>query len=87
MVSAMVASSKTQAEAMIRWLALDPLEWVPVAYGQQINNLYQDVKLVRPSEGVHKEHVDWVLEKLVPRVCKFITTVPPYWRIPQDHLD
>lgn len=83
----MVASSKTQAEAMIRWLGLDADEWVPVAYGQALSNLYQDVKLVRPSEGVFKEHVDWVLEKLVPRVCKFITTVPPHWRIPQEHVE
>lgn len=83
----MVASSKTQAEAMIRWLGLDPLEWVPVTYGQEIKNLYQHAKLIRPSEGVFKEHADWVLEKLVPRLCLTVTTVPPFWRIPQEHVE
>ena len=83
----MVASSKTQAEAMIRWLSLDPFEWVPVVYGQKIANLYQHAKLIRPSEGVFKEHADWVMEKLVPHLCLTVTTVPPHWRIPQEHVD
>jgi hypothetical protein len=87
MVSAVVASSKRQAEAMIAWLKLDPVEWVPVFYGQKINNLYQHAKLVRPSEGVFKEHCDWVLEKLVPNLCLTATTVPPNWRIPQEHVE
>ena len=84
MVSAVVASTKRQAEAMIVLLKLDPTEWVPMIYGQPINNLYQHAKLVRPSEGVLQEHCDWVLEKLVPRLCLTVTTVPPHWRIPQE---
>jgi hypothetical protein len=87
MLNAMVASSKKQAEAMIAWLKLNPEEWVPVIYGQPIKNLYQHAKLVRPSEGVLKEHCDWVLGKLVPALCMTVTTVPLNWKIPQEHVD
>jgi hypothetical protein len=82
----MVASSKRQAEAMIAWLKLNPDEWEPVVYGEPIKKLFQHAKLVRPSEGVFKEHCDWVLEKLVPNLCLTVTTVPPNWKIPQEHV-
>jgi hypothetical protein len=85
--NAMVASSKRQAAAMIAWMRLSPDEWVPVVYGQPLESLYQHAKLVRPSEGVFREHCDWVLEKLVPNLCLTITTVPPHWKIPQEHVD
>lgn len=84
MVNAVVASTKRQAEAMIVLLKLDPTEWVPVLYGQPINNLYHHAKLVRPSEGVVKEDCDWVLQMLVPHTCMTITTIPPNWRVPQE---
>jgi hypothetical protein len=71
---------------MIAWLRLDPTEWVPLVYGQPIKNLYQNVKLVRPTEGVVQEHTDWVLGKLVPSICLTVTTVPPNWRIPQEQV-
>ena len=71
---------------MIAWLRLDPIEWVPVVYGQKLANLYQHVKLVRPTEGVHQVHSDWVLEHLIPHVVRFVETVPPNWRIPQEHV-
>lgn len=87
MRNAMVASSKRQAEAMIEWLKLNPEEWEPVTYGQPVKKLFQHAKLIRPSEGVFKEHCDWVLEKLVPNLCLTVTTVPPSWRIPQEHLE
>jgi hypothetical protein len=83
----MVASSLRQAEAMIAWLKLDAKEWEPVVYGQSIKQLYSHAKLVRPSEGVFKEHCDWVMEKLVPNLCLTVTTVPPHWKIPQEHID
>lgn len=82
----MVASSKRQAEAMIAWLKLDPKVWTAVAYGDPVKQLYSHAKLVRPSEGVFREHCDWVLEKLVPNLTLTVTTVPPNWKIPQEHV-
>ena len=87
MLNAMVASSKKQAEAMIAWLKLNPAEWEAVAYGDHIYKMFAHAKLIRPSEGVHQEHTDWVLEKLVPYLCLTCTTVPPSWRIPQEQVD
>jgi hypothetical protein len=87
MLNAMVASSKRQAEAMIAWLKLDPNQWEAVTYGQPIKKLFQHAKLVRPSEGVFKEHCDWVLGVLVPSLCLTVTTVPPHWKIPQEHVE
>jgi len=84
--NAMVASSKTQAAAMIAWLKLDPKDWEPVVYGQPITKLYSHAKLVRPSGGVVQAHTDWVLEKLVPSLCLSATTIPPNWRIPQEQV-
>ncbi|MEY9138528.1 hypothetical protein ABIE79_010056 [Bradyrhizobium diazoefficiens] len=86
MLNAMVASSKKQAEAMIAWLRLDPKEWEPIAYGDAVTKLYSNAKLVRPSEGVEQAHSNWVLEKLVPNLCLAVSTVPPQWRIPQEHV-
>ena len=37
--NAMVASSKTQAAAMIVWLKLEPKDWEPVVYGQPATKL------------------------------------------------
>jgi hypothetical protein len=87
MLNAMVASSKRQAEAMVAWLKLDPNQWEPVVYGQPVKKLFQHAKLVRPSEGVLKEHCDWVLGMLVPNLCLTVTTVPPHWKIPQEHVE
>jgi hypothetical protein len=86
MLNAMVASSKTHATAMIHWLGLKPEEWEPIAYGDPIHKMFANARLVRPSEGVSQEHSDWVLEKLVPYLCLNCTTVPPNWRIPQEHV-
>jgi hypothetical protein len=66
MLNAMVASTKRQAEAMIAMLKLNTEQWIPVTYGQPIKNLYQHAKLIRPSEGVTREHCDWVFGVLVP---------------------
>lgn len=71
---------------MIAWLKLNPDEWEPVVYGEPIKKLFQHAKLVRPSGGVFKEHCDWMLEKLVPNLCLTVTTVPPHWKIPQEHV-
>jgi hypothetical protein len=91
MLNAMVASTKKQAEALIAILArrgeIEPNQWIPVTYGQEIKNLYQHAKLIRPSEGVTKEHCDWVLGMLVPHLCLTVTTVPPHWKIPQEHVE
>jgi hypothetical protein len=84
--NAMVASSKRQAAAMIAWLKLNPDDWEPVAYGDPVTKLYSHAKLVRPSEGVDQAHSDWVLEKLVPNLCRTVSTVPPNWKIPQEHV-
>jgi hypothetical protein len=83
----MVASSKRQAAAMVAWLKLDPDAWVPLAYGDPVTQVYAHAKLVRPSEGVDQAHADWVLEKLVPNLRLTATTVPPNWKIPQEHVD
>ena len=76
--NAMVASSKKQAEAMIAWLKLSPGEWEPVAYGDKIDKLFSHAKLVRPSDGVHQEHTDWVLgisfQTCVSRYRPFLRT-------------
>ena len=77
---------KKQAEAMIAWLKLSPGEWEPVAYGDKIDKLFSHAKLVRPSDGVHQEHTDWVLGKLVPNLCLTVSTIPPNWKIPQEHV-
>jgi hypothetical protein len=82
-----VASSKRHAQAMIAWLKLDPEHWEALAYGDPITKLYTHAKLVRPGEGVEQAHSDWVLEKLVPKLYMTCTTVPPSWRIPQEHTE
>jgi hypothetical protein len=82
----MVASSKRQAAAMVAWLKLDPDAWVLLAYGDPVSQVYAHAKLVRPSEGVDHAHADWVLEKLVPNLRLTATTVPPNWRLPQEHV-
>lgn len=86
MLSAMVASSKKQAQAMIAWLKLNPEEWEAIAYGDPIHKMFIHARLIRPSEGVLQEHSDWVFEKLLPYLCKSCTTIPPNWRIPQEHV-
>ncbi|MGX9944887.1 hypothetical protein ACTG4Q_20710 [Bradyrhizobium denitrificans] len=87
MLNAMVASTKRQAEAMIALLKLNPTEWEPVIYGQRIKKLFGHAKLIRPSEGVERSHCDWVLGSLVPNLCLSVTTVPPHWKIPQEHVE
>ncbi len=82
----MVAATKRQAEAMIAWLKLNPHEWEPVVYGEPIKKLFGHAKLIRPSEGVEKSHCDWVLEQLVPNLAMSVTTVPPNWKIPHEHV-
>jgi hypothetical protein len=84
--NAMVASSKTQAAAMIAWLKLNPNDWEPIAYGEPVKKLYSHAKLVRPSEGVVQAHTDWVMGALVPNLCLTVSTVPPNWKIPQEHV-
>ena len=84
--NAMVASSKRQAEAMIAWLKLNPDDWEPLAYGAPVTKLYSHAKLVRPSEGVDQAHSDWVFEKLIPNLCLTASTIPPNWKIPQEHV-
>jgi hypothetical protein len=86
MRSAMIASCKRQAEAMIAWLKLDPEEWEPIAYGDPVHKLFAHAKLVRPMSGVHQEHTDWVMDKIVPNVCLTVTTVPKDWKIPQEQV-
>jgi hypothetical protein len=83
----MVASTKRQAEAMIAMLKLDPEKWLPVTYGEPVKNLFEHAKLVRPSDGVTRAHCDWVLGELLPNLCLSVTTVPPHWKIPQQHVD
>jgi hypothetical protein len=87
MLNAMVAATQRQAEAMIALLKLNPHEWQAVTYGQPIKQLFGHAKLIRPSEGVEKSHCDWVLGSLVPNLCLTVTTVPPHWKIPQEHVD
>lgn len=82
----MVASSKRQAAAMIVWMKLDPDNWEALAYGDPVTKLYSHAKLIRPSEGVHQAHSDWVFEKLLPSLCLTATTVPSSWKIPQEHV-
>jgi hypothetical protein len=55
-------------------------------YGDKIDKLFSHAKLVRPSDGVHQEHTDWVLGKLVPNLCLTVSTIPPNWKIPQEHV-
>lgn len=86
MLNAMVADTKTHADAMIVWMRLDPKQWEAVAYGQPVNKLYGNAMLVRPIGGVEQAHTDWVLEKLVPHLCLAVQTLPPNWRIPQEHV-
>jgi hypothetical protein len=86
MLNAMVADTKKAAEAMIAWLRLDPKQWEPVVYGQVVTKLYSNAKLIRPISGVHQAHTDWVLEKLIPNLCLSVSTVPPHWGIPQEHV-
>ncbi|SHH05572.1 hypothetical protein [Bradyrhizobium erythrophlei] len=83
MLNAMVASTRKHAEVMIAWLKLNPKEWEPIAYGDPVAKLYSNAKLIRPCIGVEQEHVDWVLEKLVPNLCLAVSTVPAHWMIPQ----
>ena len=87
MLNAMVAATKRQAEAMIVLLKLNPHEWESVVYGQPIKKLFGHAKLIRPSEGVERSHCDWVLEQLVPNLALSVTTVPPNWKIPQEHFN
>ena len=91
MLNVMVASTKRHAEAMIAAFArrkeIDPNQWIPVTYGQDLKSLYQHAKLIRPSEGVTQEHCDWVLGMLVPHLCLTVMTVPPHWKIPQELVD
>ena len=86
MRNAMVASSKKQAAAMIAWLRLNPDEWDPIVYGDRIKQIYSHAKLVRPTEGVDQAHTDWVLGQLVPNICRTVSTLPPNWRVSQEHV-
>lgn len=86
MRNAMVASSKRHAAAMISWLKLNDKVWIPLAYGDEVKEVFQHAKIVRPSEGVLQAHCDWVLEKLVPNLALTVTTIPPEWKIPQENV-
>lgn len=86
MRSVMIASSKRHAEAMIAWLKLKTEEWEAIAYGDKINQTFSHAKLIRPSEGLQQEHVDWILEKLIPNLRLTVTTVPKNWHIPQNQV-
>ncbi|WP_316196594.1 hypothetical protein [Bradyrhizobium sp. SZCCHNS3053] len=87
MRNAMIASTKVQAVAMIDLLKLNPEEWEPITYGQPIKRLVGHAKLVRPSDGMERAHVDWILSALVPNLCLTATTVPPHWSIPQEYIE
>jgi hypothetical protein len=71
---------------MIAWLKLSDADWEAVVYGQPITKLYSYARLIRPSDGVHQVHTDWVLEKLIPSICLTATTIPPNWRLPQEQV-
>lgn len=85
MANVVVAGTKTHAQAMIKWMRLDPDVWDAVAYGDPINKIYYSAKIVRPVEGIEQRHYDWVLEKLIPSVRNdgSAVTVPPSWKLPE----
>jgi len=76
-----VADSRKHAEAVIRWMKLDPEDWVPYAYGDTLQGVYGFAKIVRPLEGVTEAHFDWILEQLVPRVVHDTHPVPMSWKL------
>jgi hypothetical protein len=86
MLNAMVADTKKAAEAMIAWLRLDPKQWESVVYGHVVPTLYSNAQLVRQISSVQQAHTDWVLEKLIPNLCLSVSTVPPHWGIPKEHV-
>lgn len=86
MLNAMVADTTRHAEAMIAWMKLDPKLWEAVPYGHPVTKLYSNAMLIRPVRGVEQEHTDWVMGQLVPNLCLHVRTLPPMWRIPQEHV-
>ncbi|TXM68180.1 hypothetical protein [Methylobacterium sp. WL120] len=80
MLSLVIAETVTHANAVIRWIGLNPDEWIGVAYGSTLNDIYKDCFLVRPLTGVREEHGDWFIEKVIPRIAGEVDTVPRGWR-------
>ena len=75
-----VAGSRAHAAAAVRWLGFRPDDWVLAVYGQRLGpESFGDVVLVRPTEGVTPEILDWVLEELGPRIAGPIETMPNTW--------
>lgn len=85
MPNVVVAGTKKHAEAMIKWLKLDPDIWDAMAYGDSVIKTYYSAKIVRPVEGVEKRHYDWLVTRLIPSVRDDgnMVTVPPSWRLPE----
>jgi hypothetical protein len=81
MRSVVIADTEKHAEAMIKWLKLNPRKWHAVAYGEKIREVYESCKLVRPSKGIQQVHFDWVLEQLVPNLCLSAEPIPPIWHL------
>jgi hypothetical protein len=80
MTNIVVAETVAHAKAMIGWLGLDH-SWHPVAYGEDLFIRYQYAKVVRPFNGATDEHVDWILEQLVPNLDRKAESVPSSWSL------
>ena len=81
MKNIIIAGSLTHAKAMLQWQCLSEENWDVAAYGSALHATYGRAIIVRPLEGVTKEHWDWLLEVLVPAVARGgeIDRLPTTW--------
>lgn len=78
---AIVAGSKTHAQATIKWLELDAKRCVPLAYGEHLEeDRYELAMLVRPTEGTTPAQREWICTELLPRVDGPFRTHPEQWK-------
>lgn len=80
MTNIVVAENIAHARAVIGWLGLGT-NWHPVAYGEKLDIRYDYAKIVRPLGGIEEDHLDWILEELVPNLNREADPIPSSWTL------
>jgi hypothetical protein len=61
-----VGDTRTHAQAMVRWMKLDPDECVTVAYGDPLHAPTAEIHLIRPLAGPTPAVITWIVDTFQP---------------------
>jgi hypothetical protein len=89
MAHLIVADSLVHADAVAKWLDIEPeADWNLTTYGSRPTGVFDKCIVVRPIGGLYQVHVDWLLEHLVPCVSGELEPYPDTWSpVVEDPVD